>query len=89
MATRSLLMMTLPFFRTNCINELAKYQNMRLPILLRRGYKSSKHLADVSDWLVFCAAHPKTQAKNPGPCGPGFFFIDAWQFPTLTWGDPT
>ena len=31
----------------------------------------------------------KTQAKNPGPCGPGFFFIDAWQFPTLTWGDPT
>ena len=31
----------------------------------------------------------KTQAKNPGPYGPGFFFIDAWQFPTLTWGDPT
>ncbi|MCK7082562.1 hypothetical protein VB266_21765, partial [Enterobacter bugandensis] len=31
----------------------------------------------------------KTKAKNPAPYGTGFFLIDAWQFPTLTWGDPT
>ncbi|WP_217997175.1 hypothetical protein, partial [Lelliottia amnigena] len=67
MATRSLLMMPmpLPFFRTNCINELAKFQNMRLPILLRRGYRRSKPLANVSGWLVFCAAHPKNTSKKP------------------------
>ncbi|CAH6325439.1 hypothetical protein AN2364V1_3201, partial [Enterobacter cloacae] len=29
------------------------------------------------------------KAKNPAPSGTGFFLIDAWQFPTLTWGDPT
>ncbi|NIG46207.1 hypothetical protein F3J31_20645, partial [Enterobacter sp. Acro-832] len=29
------------------------------------------------------------KAKNPAPYGTGFFLIDAWQFPTLTWGDPT
>ena len=28
-------------------------------------------------------------AKNPAPFGTGFFLFDAWQFPTLTWGDPT
>ena len=31
---------------------------------------------------------PRT-AKNPAPSGTGFFLFDAWQFPTLTWGDPT
>ncbi len=31
----------------------------------------------------------KTKAKNPAPYGTGFFLFDAWQFPTLTWGDPT
>ena len=31
----------------------------------------------------------KPKAKNPAPYGTGFFLIDAWQFPTLTWGDPT
>ena len=31
----------------------------------------------------------KTKAKNPAPYGTGFFLINAWQFPTLTWGDPT
>ena len=30
-----------------------------------------------------------TKAKNPAPFGTGFFLFDAWQFPTLTWGDPT
>uniref|UniRef100_UPI002A7F07D0 hypothetical protein n=1 Tax=Enterobacter roggenkampii TaxID=1812935 RepID=UPI002A7F07D0 len=30
-----------------------------------------------------------TKAKNPAPSGTGFFLFDAWQFPTLTWGDPT
>ena len=29
------------------------------------------------------------KAKNPAPFGTGFFLFDAWQFPTLTWGDPT
>ncbi len=29
------------------------------------------------------------KAKNPAPSGTGFFLFDAWQFPTLTWGDPT
>ncbi|MFK8880173.1 MULTISPECIES: hypothetical protein, partial [unclassified Enterobacter] len=38
------------------------------------------------------AIHPDFmthKAKNPAPFGTGFFLIDAWQFPTLTWGDPT
>ncbi|MFZ5298006.1 hypothetical protein ACOY7G_22550, partial [Enterobacter bugandensis] len=26
-----------------------------------------------------------SKAKNPAPYGTGFFLIDAWQFPTLTW----
>ena len=29
------------------------------------------------------------KAKNPAPYGTGFFLFNAWQFPTLTWGDPT
>ncbi|MDS0116469.1 hypothetical protein QYE88_42445, partial [Enterobacter hormaechei subsp. steigerwaltii] len=35
------------------------------------------------------AALTTYKAKNPAPYGTGFFLIDAWQFPTLTWGDPT
>ena len=38
---------------------------------------------------LFRRVREKTKAKNPAPYGTGFFLFDAWQFPTLTWGDPT
>ena len=31
----------------------------------------------------------KTQSKKPRTIRYGVLLIDAWQFPTLTWGDPT
>ena len=31
----------------------------------------------------------KTQSKKPRTIRYGVLLFDAWQFPTLTWGDPT
>ncbi|MCK6795569.1 hypothetical protein L8P21_09400, partial [Enterobacter kobei] len=31
----------------------------------------------------------KTQSKKPRTLRYGVLLFDAWQFPTLTWGDPT
>ena len=63
-------------------------------VRIRSPGKAQRHRGDI----------PRT-AKNPAPFGTGFFLkrknkklslstelsalFDAWQFPTLTWGDPT
>ncbi|MCP1112033.1 hypothetical protein M6B24_02065, partial [Enterobacter bugandensis] len=54
------------------------------PVLPDGGFALSGLLSPQRYWFFL-----RTKAKNPAPYGTGFFLINAWQFPTLTWGDPT